>query len=98
MLYYEVKSIREALREAQEMNSPDECEVCRRLAAEYEAATMEWFRVQGQLRIAEYARDENATNRTIAELSGIAARRHALREAKEKHEVDKHPRMRCAGS
>jgi hypothetical protein len=80
------------------MNAPDGCEVCRRLAGEYEAATMEWFRVQGQLRIAEYARDENATNRTIAELSGIAERRHALREAKEKHELDVHPRTRCAGS
>src|SRR5208283_4535909 len=98
MLYYEVKSMGEADSEAQEMNSSDECEVCRRLAAEYEAATMEWFRVQGQLRIAEYSRDENSTNRTIAELSGIAARRHAVREAKEKHKLEIHPRTRCAGT
>ena len=80
------------------MNSPDECEVCCSLAAEYEAATMEWFRVQGQLRVAEYARDEKATNRIIAELSGIAARRHALRDTKEKHEIEMHPRTRSAGS
>ena len=83
---------------AMEMNSPDECGLCRRLAAEYEAATMEWFRVQGQLRVAEYARDEKATNRIIAELSGIAARRHTLREAKEKHEIETHPRTHCAGN
>ncbi len=79
------------------MNSSDACEVCRRLSDEYEAATMEWFRVQGQLRVAEYARDENATARIIAELSEISSRRQALREAKEKHELEQHPRTRIAG-
>jgi hypothetical protein len=79
------------------MNSPDECEVCSRLSDEYEAATMEWFRVQGQLRVAEYARDENATARIIAELSSISARRQALREAREKHELEQHPRTHIAG-
>ena len=78
-------------------NLPDECEICRRLSDEYEAATMEWFRVQGQLRVAEYARDENATSRIIAELSTISARRQALREAREKHELEEHPRTRIAG-
>jgi hypothetical protein len=79
------------------MKSPDECEVCRRLSDDYEAATMEWFRVQGQLRVAEYARDENVTARIIAELSAISARRQALREAREKHEFEQHPRTHIAG-
>lgn len=78
-------------------NLPDDCEVCRRLSKEYEAATMEWFRVQGQLRVAEYARDENATARIISELSGISARRRTLRETREKHEFQEHPRARLAG-
>jgi hypothetical protein len=81
-----------------QINSPAECEVCNRLAADYEAATMEWFRVQGQLRIAEHSRDENASSRIIAQLSDIAERRHSLRSAKEQHELDKHPHTRCAGS
>lgn len=79
------------------MKSPDVCEVCRRLSEEYEAATMEWFRVQGQLRVAEYARDENATSRIIAELSRISGRRQALREAREKHEIEQHPRTHIVG-
>jgi hypothetical protein len=80
------------------MNSPVACEVCNRLATDYEAATMEWFRVQGQLRIAEHSRDENASSRIIAQLSEIAERRHALRSAREQHELEKHPQTRCAGS
>ena len=79
------------------MKSPDVCEVCRRLSDEYEAATMEWFRVQGQLRVAEYSRDENATGRIIAELSRISARRQTLREAREKHELEQHPRTHIVG-
>jgi hypothetical protein len=78
------------------MNS--DCKECQRLSAEYEAATMEWFRVQGQLRVAEYSREEESSSRIIAELSLIAARRHALREAREKHEFEVHPRTSTAGS
>jgi hypothetical protein len=81
-----------------QMNSPAQCEVCNRLAADYEAATMEWFRVQGQLRIAEYSRDENASNRIISQLSDIAERRHSLRNARDQHELEQHPQTRCAGS
>ena len=72
------------------------CEECKRLSAEYEAATMEWFRVQGQLRVAEYSREEESSSRIIAELSLITARRHALREEAEKHDLDKHPRVATA--
>ena len=79
------------------MKSSSECQVCRRLSEEYEAATMEWFRVQGQLRVAEYSRDENATARIIAELSAISARRQELREAQDKHEVAQHPRTNIVG-
>jgi len=78
------------------MNSSGACRECQRLSAEYEAATMEWFRVQGQLRVAEYSREEEASNRIVAELGLIAARRQALREAIEKHELEMHPRMASA--
>jgi hypothetical protein len=72
------------------------CEECKRLSAEYEAATMEWFRVQGQLRVAEYSREDDSSSRIIAELSVITARRHAIREEAEKHELNEHPRAAAA--
>ena len=78
------------------MNFVGTCTVCKRLSAEYEAATMEWFRVQGQLRVAEYSREDESSTRIIAELSVITARRHALREAAEKHDAEKHPRVATA--
>ena len=80
------------------MRFAGDCAECRRLSAEYEAATMEWFRVQGQLRVAEYSRDKESSNRIIDELSLITARRHALREAAQKHELEMHPRTCTAGS
>ena len=73
------------------------CDECRRISSEYEAATMDWFRVQGQLRIAEYSRDEKASNRIIAELSAITARRQALRERAEAHDLQAHPIAAAAG-
>jgi hypothetical protein len=78
------------------MSFARDCKECQRLSAEYEAATMEWFRVQAQLRVAEYSRENESSNRIIAELSQIASRRHALREAAEKHEVEVHPRTAIA--
>jgi hypothetical protein len=76
--------------------APGSCALCQRLSAEYEAATLEWFRVQGQLRVAEYSRAEESSNRIIAELSAITARRNALREAIEKHNNESHPRVATA--
>jgi len=80
------------------MSFAGDCKECQRLSAEYEAATMEWFRVQGQLRVAEYSREKESTNRIMAELSLIGSRRHALREAAEKHEIELHPRTATARS
>lgn len=78
------------------MTSACDCRECKRLSAEYETATMEWFRVQGQLRVAEYSRDEDAMNRIISELSAITTRRHALRESLQEHELETHPRASSA--
>jgi hypothetical protein len=78
------------------MSFAGDCKECQRLSAEYEAATMEWFRVQGQLRVAEYSRESESSGRIIAELSLIASRRHSLREAAEKHEMEMHPRAAAA--
>jgi hypothetical protein len=78
------------------MNFDNACEECRRLSSAYEAATMEWFRVQAQLRVAEYSREDKASNRIIAELSAITARRRSLRDASETHDFEAHPRMAVA--
>ena len=80
------------------MNFVAGCKECQRLSDEYEAATMDWFHVQGQLRVAEYSRDKESSDRIIAELSDITARRNALREAAEKHEHEMHPRVAAASS
>ena len=74
------------------------CKECQRLSAECEAATMEWFRVQGQLRVAEISREQESSNRIIAELSVITTRRHALRDAAEKHHLESHPRVAAAAA
>lgn len=80
------------------MNFVGTCEECRRLSAQYEAATMDWFRVQGQLRVAEYSREEESSTRIIAELSAITARRQSLREQAEKHDREAHPRAAAASN
>jgi hypothetical protein len=80
------------------MSSTCDCRECKRLSAEYEAATLEWFRVQGQLRVAEYSRDEEAMNRIISELSAITARRRGFREALQQHELEMHPRASSASA
>jgi hypothetical protein len=78
------------------MNFVGTCEECRRISAEYEAATMEWFRVQGQLRVAEYSREEQSSSRIIAQLSEITARRQALRDEAEEHDSKMHLRVATA--
>lgn len=59
---------------------------------------MEWFRLQGQLRVAEYSREAEASDRIVAELNQIARRRQALREEIEAHNLDAHPRMSTASN
>jgi hypothetical protein len=72
------------------------CEECRRISAAYEAATMDWFRLQGQLRVAEYSREAEASDKIVAELNAIAKRRQALREEAENHNLAAHPRTSTA--
>ena len=76
----------------------EQCPDCRRLFREYEAVTLEWFRAQGQLRIVEYSGDDESSSRIVAELSAIAGRRRALREALGAHVADAHPRQASASS
>jgi hypothetical protein len=59
---------------------------------------MDWFRVQGQLRVVEYAGDDEASARIVAELSAIAGRRRALRDALAEHVERAHPRQASASS
>jgi hypothetical protein len=78
------------------MNFMDGCTECQRLSGAYEAATMEWFRMQGQLRVAEYSRDQDASDTIVAELNAIARRRQALREEIEEHNRLVHTRTSTA--
>ena len=67
------------------MNLVEACGACQRLSADYEAATMEWFRIQSQLRIAEYSHDDQAANRIMDELTDVARKRQTLRESIDRH-------------
>jgi hypothetical protein len=59
---------------------------------------MEWFRSQGQLRVAEYAREREASHQIVAELNVVSRRRQALREEAEEHALAAHPRASSAGT
>ena len=74
------------------------CKECQRLSAAYEATTMEWFRLQGQLRIAEYSHEEEASYRIVAEINSTGRRRQSLRDEMEKHELSAHKRTSTATS
>lgn len=80
------------------MNCSDDCADCKRLARSYESVTIEWFRVQGQLRIASFSRDQTASDRIVAELTGIGQRREQLRRETDDHVAERHPRAACASS
>lgn len=79
------------------------CKECLRLAAAYEAETMEWFRLEGQLRIAGFSRNLPAAESIARELSAVAQRRTELRAAIDRHKADCHsnggsPKTRTAAS
>jgi hypothetical protein len=78
------------------MNFVGSCEECQRLSALYEAITIEWFRVQGQLRVAEFSREQELSHNIVGELTKIAAHRQAIREEAEKHTLDVHPLVSVA--
>jgi len=72
------------------MNFVEGCAECGRISGKYEAATMEWFRVQGQLGIAEHLRDAETSTGIVAEMAGIARIRQALRDEAERHIAKRH--------
>ena len=80
------------------MSPVDGCAECQRISAAYEAATLEWFRLQGQLRIAEYSNAERESDNLVAELTAVARRRQALREAASQHALAAHSRATGASS
>lgn len=73
------------------MRFVEKCAECERISADYEAATIEWFRLQNQLTIAEHARDDAASDAIVAELTVIAAQRERLRESADQHFAEVHP-------
>jgi hypothetical protein len=78
------------------MNFVDGCPECKRLSGKYEAATLEWFRVQGQLGVAQYLHDPESSARIVADLASIAKRRQSLQDAAARHIAKAHA-IRSAG-
>jgi hypothetical protein len=69
----------------------EKCAECERISAAYETATIEWFRLQNQLTIAEHARDDAASDSIVAELTVIASQRERLRDSADQHFTEAHP-------
>jgi hypothetical protein len=80
------------------MNFVDDCAQCKRISGKYEAATLEWFRVQGQLDVAQYLYDPAKSAGIVSELSAIAKRRQALRDAAMHHIENAHATRTAGGS
>ena len=66
------------------------CIECGRLSESYETETLNWFRLEGQLRVAEYARDQNAIRKISGDLEATIGKRTELRAAIEQHEAAFH--------
>ena len=80
------------------MNFVEGCPDCRRISARYEAVTLEWFRVQGQLGIAEHLRDPDTSAAIVAELARIAKRRQSLRDSADRHIARAHAALNAGGA
>lgn len=78
------------------MNSAKGCAECYRLSEAYEKATMAWFRLEGNLRIAEYGRDEESVLNIARELAATAEKRDLLRSEIERHQATMHPKTSTA--
>ncbi len=74
------------------MGAVERCSECGRLAHDYETATLEWFRIEGNLRIAEFGRDTEALRSLTAELEALELKRRMLRDAIAVHRCPVHPR------
>lgn len=74
------------------------CVKCSQLARAYEAETMNWFRLEGHLRIAEYGRDEDGAQKIALELDAVIRRRAELRIATDLHNTSAHNKSRTTTS
>jgi hypothetical protein len=66
------------------------CADCERLSADYESATIRWFRLDSQMRIAEFGLDRDASLSIAGELASVDESRTALRQALHDHISCKH--------
>ena len=80
------------------MNLVEGCPECRRISDKYEAATIEWFRVQSQLGIAEFLRDAETSEDIVKELAAIARRRQAIRDTADRHIAEDHATLKAGSS
>jgi hypothetical protein len=79
------------------MKFVDGCPDCQRLSAQYEAAAIEWFRIQNQLDIAGYLRDSEASSGIVRDLAVLGKKRQGIRELVESHLAEAHNTKLIAG-
>ena len=61
------------------------CSACERLSADYESATIRWFRLDSQRQIAQFGRDAETSNSIAGELARVDELRKIMRQALRNH-------------
>lgn len=74
-------------------HASESCPDCERLSADYESATIRWFRLDSQMQIAEFGLDRDASCRIADELAAVHERRQTLRRALRDHICRRHGNM-----
>ncbi len=73
-------------------HASENCADCDRLSADYESATIRWFRLDSQMQIAEFGRDPEASSMIARERAMVDDRRQALKRALHEHVQVRHGR------
>jgi hypothetical protein len=66
-------------------NSSASCPDCERLSADYESATIRWFRLDSQMQIAQFGLDPESSDRIGVELARVDEMRKSMRQALRSH-------------
>ena len=79
-----------SIEAAPKTNGSSTCAECEKLSAEYESATIRWFRLDNQMRIAEFGLDPEASARIASERAGVGELRLSLRRKLHDHFSQQH--------
>lgn len=71
-------------------HASESCTDCERLSADYESATIRWFRLDSQMQIAEFGLDREASTLIELERAAVDEHRQSLKRALHEHVCQRH--------